>query len=301
MYSPDALNLFAAVKHVFDPDNILNPGVRRRPPTARRGPARSRRPARAARPGAGLPPRRRRLHPGGAPLHRGRKVPRRQHRHRRGDVPVVSGDPGGEGLHPRPRPGAAGDDQRHRPSPVAGGRPRCTRRWICACPARGAPRTARPVSTWPRSSPRCCTRATGPQSAPASHYSLGWLPRWARIASQRARSGQRHDARSRASGRWRCRSAGVDKRRTIPPFASQTFRSWFKATETTGPRPATRYCCSWTRSPTTSPPRSGTPQCGCSRPPGTAPQLTDKQQCCGLTWISTGQLDRGEEDPRPHR
>ena len=166
MYSPDAMELFAAVKHVFDPDNILNPGVLVDPRPGRRGPAHPRRATPAPQPGPGLPPRRRRLHPGGAPLHRRRQMPGRQHRHRGRDVPVVSGDAGGEGLHPRPRPRAAGDGQRHRLDGRAGDRRRFTTPSTCVCPARAAPRTAPPASTWPRTNPRCCTRATRAASAP---------------------------------------------------------------------------------------------------------------------------------------
>ena len=39
--------------------------------------------------------------------------------------------------------------------------PRSPRRSTCACPARGARRTARPASTWPPTRPRCSTSATG--------------------------------------------------------------------------------------------------------------------------------------------
>lgn len=73
-------------------------------------------PGRAPGPGPARLPvrgRRRRLQAGRAPLHRRRQVPRRHRRPRRGDVPVLPGDPGGEGLHPRPGPGPAGDAQRH--------------------------------------------------------------------------------------------------------------------------------------------------------------------------------------------
>ena len=103
MYSPAALDLFGQVKACFDPDNLLNPGVLVDP-----------RPVDAdlRTDAAGRPVRP--LRRGGAPLHRGRQVPGRQHRRAGRDVPVVPGHPGGEGLHPRPGPGAAGDDQRRR-------------------------------------------------------------------------------------------------------------------------------------------------------------------------------------------
>ena len=61
----------------------------------------------------------------------------------RRDVPVVPGDPRREGLHPRPGPGASGDDQRRARARLAV--PAVTRRSISACPARAARGTAPPA------------------------------------------------------------------------------------------------------------------------------------------------------------
>ena len=114
MYSDKAIDLFAQVKGVFDPDDLLNPGVLVRPsaldadlrgPESIAGGAST-----AAR--AAPPPRRRRLRQGCPPLHRCRQVPRRQPRFERCHVSVVPGDPRREGLDPRPSAGAAGDDRR---------------------------------------------------------------------------------------------------------------------------------------------------------------------------------------------
>ena len=103
MYSPAAIDLFGQVKACFDPENAAQP---RRPGRPAAGGQRSadHRPG-----GQGRPLRR-----GGAPLHRCRQVPGRQHPRAGRDVPVVPGHPEREGLDPRPRPGAAGDDQRRR-------------------------------------------------------------------------------------------------------------------------------------------------------------------------------------------
>ena len=49
MYSPAAINLFAQVKSLFDPDDRLNPGRRRRPRTASAAPGDPRRPAQCGR------------------------------------------------------------------------------------------------------------------------------------------------------------------------------------------------------------------------------------------------------------
>ncbi len=101
MYSPAALALFGQVKAVFDPQNLLNPGVLVDP-----------RPVNADLRAVALIGRVDHFADGRAPVQRGRQVPGRHHGRTRRDVPLVPGDPGGEGLHPRPRPGAAGDDQR---------------------------------------------------------------------------------------------------------------------------------------------------------------------------------------------
>ena len=51
MYSPDVLDLFARVKHVFDPNNLLNPGVLAAPMDEAEAASRARARARAARSG----------------------------------------------------------------------------------------------------------------------------------------------------------------------------------------------------------------------------------------------------------
>src|SRR5680860_616869 len=86
MYSSAAIDLFAAVKSVFDPDNLLNPGVLVAP--------------------ARFAGRRR------TPLHGCGQMSGGQHRQRWRDVSLLPGHPGREGLHARPGPGAPGDGRR---------------------------------------------------------------------------------------------------------------------------------------------------------------------------------------------
>ena len=115
MYSPRRARAAGPRQGPVRPRRPAQPGRHRRPAPAGRRPAASRLAAPLRRaPGLRLPARRRRLHHRGAPLHRGRQVPRRHHRGRRRDVPVVPGHPRREGLHPGPGPGAAGDGQRRR-------------------------------------------------------------------------------------------------------------------------------------------------------------------------------------------
>ena len=56
MYSPDMLDLFARVKHVFDPDNLLNPGVLAAPMDEAEAASRARARALAARGGVAAAP-----------------------------------------------------------------------------------------------------------------------------------------------------------------------------------------------------------------------------------------------------
>ncbi|PQM44632.1 hypothetical protein C1Y40_05206 [Mycobacterium talmoniae] len=97
---------------------------------------------------------------------------------------------------------------------------------------------------------------------PPAHYSLGWLPRWARLASLAPQAVNRLAAgRLAPLGK---RLAGVDERRALPAFASRTFRRWFADHPVaTG----IRCCCGWTPSPTTSPRRSASPRSRCWKRP----------------------------------
>ena len=111
MYDEESIRLFAAAKAICDPDNLLNPGnlVDPDPLDAALRPVRPRAAVRSAL---------RLVHDGGSlgdAVHRctgvGKCVaPVDQRR----DVPVVPRDPGREGRHPRPLPGAAGGARRHR-------------------------------------------------------------------------------------------------------------------------------------------------------------------------------------------
>src|SRR6185369_7260033 len=83
--------------------------------------------------------------------------------------------------------------------------------------------------------------------------------------------------------------AGVDARRSIPTFAGQTFRQWFRAQ----PQPATGtpvvlFVDSFTDHFAPDIARAAVELLTSA---GYAPRLTGEATCCALTWISTGQLD----------
>jgi Fe-S oxidoreductase len=128
---------------------------------------------------------------------------------------------------------------------------------------------------------------------PRSHYALGWLPRWADLAARAPRLANAVTG-SWLGGRLARWGAGVDQRRDLPAFAARTFRA------------------AWADRPAL--PSDGTPD----QPPvalwvdsftdhfapevahaavrvledaGYRVQVPDDDTCCGLTWITTGQLD----------
>jgi FAD/FMN-containing dehydrogenase/Fe-S oxidoreductase len=121
---------------------------------------------------------------------------------------------------------------------------------------------------------------------PAAHYSLGWLPRWAPVASLLP-----HQANRWASGRFGGlgkRLAGVDPHRDLPAFAPQTFRRWFARHRTAPGDPVMLWVDTFTNHFT---PQVGIAAVSVLEQAGYAVQIPQRRLCCGLTWISTGQLD----------
>ncbi|WP_288799397.1 FAD-binding and (Fe-S)-binding domain-containing protein [uncultured Arsenicicoccus sp.] len=128
---------------------------------------------------------------------------------------------------------------------------------------------------------------------PPSHYALGWLPAWSRLAS---RSPRITNALMGAPGvaKVGMKAAGVDPRRSLPRFAEQTFRGWFAehgadaAAEGSPGRPVVIFVDSFVEHFS---PQVGIDAVRVLRAAGYTPIVTGRQVCCGLTWISTGQLD----------
>ena len=126
---------------------------------------------------------------------------------------------------------------------------------------------------------------------PRSHYTLGRLPRWADLAARAPAAGQRG---ARLAAR---RPAGqVVGRHGPAPGGAR--RSPGRPSGSSGPtarcRPgdgAAGARCGWTRSPTTSPRRSRSPPPRVLEAAGYRVQVPGADTCCGLTWITTGQLD----------
>ncbi|MEU1101768.1 FAD-binding and (Fe-S)-binding domain-containing protein [Streptomyces tibetensis] len=120
---------------------------------------------------------------------------------------------------------------------------------------------------------------------PRSHYSLGWLPRTSALAGYAARP---INLLLRGPlGTFLARLGGVTTKRRIPAFASRrALRKTLRAAKTTEPAKAVLFVDSFTR--------AFRPQVAgaASRVLADAgvPCTPRDGLCCGLTWVSTGQL-----------
>ncbi|WP_433832442.1 FAD-binding and (Fe-S)-binding domain-containing protein [Actinoplanes sp. CA-015351] len=126
---------------------------------------------------------------------------------------------------------------------------------------------------------------------PRSHYSLGKLPMWARLAGwvpRLANLGTRLPG-LRGLALW---IAGVDKRRSVPAFARRPFRRTFTPAATSGRTPVVLFADSFSDAFS---PEVAEATVRVLRAAGYEPQLPSGQVCCGLTWITTGQLDSAKK------
>jgi FAD/FMN-containing dehydrogenase/Fe-S oxidoreductase len=288
MYSADALALQAAVKHTFDPDNLLNPGVEVDPAPLD---ADLRVPA--------APPTRRNLalayrHDGGdftQAVHRCTGV---------GKCRADNTDTGGVMCPSYQATREEKDSTR--------GRARVLQEMINGTDVRGGWRSPEVHEALDLclSCKGCASDCpTGVDMAayksevlhqsyrrrlrPASHYSLGWLPRWAMLASVAPRV-VNATTRLPLVGPVGLAAAGVDRRRHIPTFARRTFRSWF-AQNVPANAPGDEVVLFVDTFTNYFSPEVGVAAVRVLQDAGYHPRLTARQQCCGLTWISTGQLD----------
>lgn len=126
---------------------------------------------------------------------------------------------------------------------------------------------------------------------PRAHYSMGWLPLWSRLA---ALAPGVVNAVTHAPGLDRVlkRAAGVTRQRDVPVFARQRFTDWFR--ERGGPR-ATGGLGDVVLWPDTFSnnlhPSVARAAVEVLEDAGFRVTVPTGTVCCGLTWISTGQLD----------
>jgi Fe-S oxidoreductase len=123
------------------------------------------------------------------------------------------------------------------------------------------------------------------------HYALGWLPLWARMTTRSpmvARTANRLLSLRPVADLVR-RAGRIDPRRALPTFAPRTFRSWF-ADHTPAQSGGGRGVLLWVDTFTNHfSPEVGIAAVRVLEAAGFSVQLTERDECCGLTWISTGQ------------
>ncbi|MFF0634059.1 FAD-binding and (Fe-S)-binding domain-containing protein [Nocardia sp. NPDC004151] len=123
---------------------------------------------------------------------------------------------------------------------------------------------------------------------PIDHYTLGQLPRWLAAASRlpglvNALSGA---GPLRGLG---LRAAGMDSRRTVPALAKKSFRRTWRPSAPPQDGPGVLL---WTDTFTDAfDPEIATATVELIESLGHHVHIPDRRVCCGLTWISTGQLD----------
>ena len=127
---------------------------------------------------------------------------------------------------------------------------------------------------------------------PISHYVLGWLPRWARLAGLAPRLVNTITHLPLISTLI-LRIGGMDTRRSIPAFATRPFlrgsrRSRRRAAASISARPrVVLWVDSFSNSFSPGIPDSAIQVL---EDAGYEVTVPDRNACCGLTWISTGQL-----------
>ncbi|MFC5219554.1 FAD-binding and (Fe-S)-binding domain-containing protein [Streptomyces coerulescens] len=126
---------------------------------------------------------------------------------------------------------------------------------------------------------------------PAAHYSMGWLPLWARLsrfAPALVNNALRAPGLARA-GKW---LAGVDGARQAPVLAEESFLQWWQARGSDAADPADeRTVVLWPDTFSTYfHPSVATSAVRVLEDAGFRVAVPTEPVCCGLTWISTGQL-----------
>jgi Fe-S oxidoreductase len=120
------------------------------------------------------------------------------------------------------------------------------------------------------------------------HYALGWLPLWSRLAALAPSVVNRLLAVPSLAAAVK-RAGRIDARRPLPAFAPQTFRSWF-ATHEPAQSGGGRVVLLWVDTFTDHfSPHVGVAAVRVLEAAGFSVQIPEREQCCGLTWISTGQ------------
>jgi Fe-S oxidoreductase len=124
---------------------------------------------------------------------------------------------------------------------------------------------------------------------PRSHYLLGRLPKWAALAAPMAPAANRM-MRLGLLARLAKATAGIDQRRSLPTFAPRTLR---RGLDQRAGGAETPDVWIWADSFTDHfLPQTAHAAIRVIEAAGLTVRVIDEDACCGLTWVTTGQLDK---------
>jgi len=124
---------------------------------------------------------------------------------------------------------------------------------------------------------------------PRAHYSMGWLPIGAALAAHAPRLVNGLTSATLTAGLLK-RVAGIDQRREVPQFAPETFQAWHRRRDVSKPAPRGEVML-WPDTFTNSfHPHIARAATEVLEDAGFRVVIPRERVCCGLTWISTGQL-----------
>ncbi|HSK24290.1 MAG TPA: FAD-binding and (Fe-S)-binding domain-containing protein [Egicoccus sp.] len=288
MYGPETIALFGAFKHLFDPDGLLNPGVLVRPAPVDE----------AVRVAAGV-----RLTAGLALDYAADGGDFAAAVHRCTGVGKCTVTHAGEGRVMCPSYLATGDEK-----DSTRGRARVLQEMVDGRLVDGgwsAPEVHDALALCLACKGCASDCPTGVDMAtyraevlhqtyrrrlrPRTHYSLGWLPRWVRLAGSVPRLANAL-LRAPVVGRLAKRAAGVDPRRDLPAFATadRLDRAATPSPSGGGAGEVLLWIDTFTEGFT---PDVAGAAVEVLESAGLRVRLAERDRCCGLTWISTGQLD----------
>jgi len=129
---------------------------------------------------------------------------------------------------------------------------------------------------------------------PLAHYSMGWLPLWARLAAYAPGA---VNALTHAPGLQRLVKAagGVTQERPVPLFAAQRFTDWFAAREPAGDGRLGEVVLWPDTFSNNLHPNVARAAVEVLEDAGFRVKVPERSVCCGLTWISTGQLSTAKK------
>ncbi|MGA9747718.1 MAG: FAD-linked oxidase C-terminal domain-containing protein, partial [Nocardioides sp.] len=129
---------------------------------------------------------------------------------------------------------------------------------------------------------------------PRSHYTLGALPRWLRLSPSARLAAWLLS--SPLVQRLAKSAAGVDHRRRIPVPAAKSARQWVRRNRPAHPRPDVVI---WTDTFTEHfTPDNARAAVAVLEAAGLTVSFVGERVCCGLTWVSTGQLGAARREMR---